>query len=524
MTVLFFFLILFLFVHQVLGSAFEIGSPEFVSSLPRGLASLTDSNFDELVFPSNAPNGTYNPWVIVFYAPWCGHCKRLIPQLVNFSMLANLEHVSIGLVNTAEGSLGKRFGIQKYPDVYYSTGRAAGRKVLYPFMNLVTPITLMDFSMKLLSVHSNTSVATGLTSLEEFSKAVQKSVSPLLLFVLPSDSEKDNEAGLEVIDAAASLNRNNLYAVKESTFSLIDEASNMTEEVSKVIKSIKQCIKDPMAKGPGGIVLLSTTNRFSTPDCFRSAHWLDAFSSAMGQSLKNFFSFNAYHAVERLSVMHWSNARSAEGYLGIVALREDSVSHDQNTKIITSIRQMIQRETSKDNPGSLLGKEQNDPYSPSNILWAYIDERDHFAWLARYGVAPEDVPDIVLVDVSRNRFFNLKSYYDSLLNDIDLVLKERDELEIIAIEKFAKGVLQGAYRASNTGFQEALAEKLGRFPGLSYLYKLLDYHSGLFLCCTATILSIVVGWPIMLFFLLSQLRKNTHTENTGSGEKDKKEK
>jgi protein disulfide-isomerase A6 len=35
---------------------------------------LTDSNFDELVLRSK------DIWMVEFYAPWCGHCKKLEPE------------------------------------------------------------------------------------------------------------------------------------------------------------------------------------------------------------------------------------------------------------------------------------------------------------------------------------------------------------------------------------------------------------------------------------------------------------
>ena len=82
--------------------------------LPFSLSSvstLTDSNFDELTASS--------AWLVEFYAPWCGHCKKLMPIFEEASTKVTAQ-VSLGKVDcTSEKELARRFNIRGYPTVLF---------------------------------------------------------------------------------------------------------------------------------------------------------------------------------------------------------------------------------------------------------------------------------------------------------------------------------------------------------------------------------------------------------------------
>ena len=85
---------------------------------------LTDDNFNDQVF------GSEDMWLIAFYAPWCGHCKRLLPEW-NKAATKLKGKVKIAKLDcTVNKKMASEYKIDGYPTVkVFGTGKGKGKVV-----------------------------------------------------------------------------------------------------------------------------------------------------------------------------------------------------------------------------------------------------------------------------------------------------------------------------------------------------------------------------------------------------------
>ena len=94
------------------GSSSSSGSGGAKAGGKGAVVTLTDGNFDKTVL------GDASFWMVEFFAPWCGHCKKLAPEWERASRDLAPRGVKLGAVDcTANEALCARFSVQGYPTI-----------------------------------------------------------------------------------------------------------------------------------------------------------------------------------------------------------------------------------------------------------------------------------------------------------------------------------------------------------------------------------------------------------------------
>jgi len=93
----------------------ETGSRGRIKKAPSNVVVLTTQNFDSIVVNND------NDVLVEFYAPWCGHCKKLAPDYEKVAnAFAGDKNVVIAKIDCdAEPTMASKFGVTGFPTIKF---------------------------------------------------------------------------------------------------------------------------------------------------------------------------------------------------------------------------------------------------------------------------------------------------------------------------------------------------------------------------------------------------------------------
>ena len=83
--------------------------------MEEGIMVLTNDNFDSVV-------ENYEFVIVKFFAPWCGHCKKMKPEYIAAADVYSEGEPFVAFADvdaTEEKDLASRFGVRGYPTVKF---------------------------------------------------------------------------------------------------------------------------------------------------------------------------------------------------------------------------------------------------------------------------------------------------------------------------------------------------------------------------------------------------------------------
>ncbi|CAN4103686.1 unnamed protein product [Withania somnifera] len=179
------------------------GSSE--NSEPSASIELNSRNFDENVLKSK------DLWIVEFFAPWCGHCKKLAPEWKKAAK--NLQgKVKLGHVDCdAEKSLMSRYNVQGFPTILVF---GADKESPVPYEGARTASAIESFGLEQLETNVVPPEVIELTSpdvMEEKCNSVAICFASFLPDILDSKAEGRNKY-LEMLLAVAEKFKRNPYS------------------------------------------------------------------------------------------------------------------------------------------------------------------------------------------------------------------------------------------------------------------------------------------------------------------------
>lgn len=166
---------------------------------------LTDANFQKEVLESN------DLFIVEFYAPWCGHCKKLEPEYKKAGKSLKNKQSRVKLVAvdcTTNPKISQKYGIQGYPTLKYF---GPNKKKPTPYEGAREAIALVEAALRFETTYGPSPEVVELVDENAFHKCAE-SGKLCLLVILPDildSGAKGRNDQLRLIKKIAKENKEN---------------------------------------------------------------------------------------------------------------------------------------------------------------------------------------------------------------------------------------------------------------------------------------------------------------------------
>lgn len=90
---------------------------------------IIELNSDDLSFNKNNEivslhkDFLHKAYMLLFYAPWCGHCQHMVDEVTKLGNELHNENFVIGAINCdKQENVSNKFNIQGFPTIFLSVG------------------------------------------------------------------------------------------------------------------------------------------------------------------------------------------------------------------------------------------------------------------------------------------------------------------------------------------------------------------------------------------------------------------
>ncbi|RNF16817.1 putative protein disulfide isomerase [Trypanosoma conorhini] len=450
---------------------------------------LTGDGFDAHVFPSEG-KPPLRPWFILFYAPWCAHCKVLLPQFANSSRLlrqSGVPHARFAVVNAVKHrELATRFDVHEYPTFIYTTGKQGRWHRFHGGYSMENFVQFGVYLQRSVDAGSFADIVSDPLQFRQVETEMADGRVPMFVYVpakgTPAAGTRQAEARdapwNAAVDAVASLG-NIRFGVVYGDDVPNDWEARGSATYAAVVEAGRRC----KGTGPGGEVFLAASDAYRRPQCYEEGPWLvdpgkgagaaqGAGEYALHPAFEAFVTRHGFRAVEEMTPGLFSviSGRNHH-YVGLVVT--DGPLAQNDTTMMPVLRAVVQAR----NEARAAAAEGHEPLR--HISLAHADGRSTSVWRMRYHIEPEELPAVVVVDPRRDKVYRLRRHaprFEAIKAQLPWRLGGEQQ-EILAA--FLDDVEKGKATGEKMTLIGDLAEYVLHLPGMEFVYETLGYEDAL---------------------------------------------